>query len=228
MALGIDCKKHSTFHHLGSLGRRLKSRYHWTDSIGDLQQAIVYETQALAATPIGDFSRARRFNDLGSSLGSRYGRTDSVGDFEQAITCIQEVIRLTPSDHPNQAEQFYNLANSFGDRYRRTGIRDDRGKQIGLFEKALQSPASRPSSRIISGKAIFQHLYQNRNWERAAKIAQIMFDLLPHLCGRYLRRDDLQYALIQVPGFAAEACSVLLKLNKPHKALQIYSVARSS
>lgn len=46
------------------------------------------------------------------------------------------------------------------------------------------------------------------------------YELLPLVCGRYLSRDDQQYAILQISGLAADACSLSLKVGHVHQALQ--------
>ena len=57
-------------------------------------------------------------------------------------------------------------------------------------------------------------------WDQASSLAQAAIELLPLVCGRYLSRSDQQYAILQISGLAADACSLSLKVGHVHRALQ--------
>ena len=44
--------------------------------------------------------------------------------------------------------------------------------------------------------------------------------MLPFVCGRYLVREDQQYAISQISGLVADACSLSLQVDCVHQALQ--------
>ncbi len=58
------------------------------------------------------------------------------------------------------------------------------------------------------------------NWDQASSLAQAAVKLLPFVCGRYFVREDQQYAILQISGLVADACSLSLQIDRAHQALQ--------
>jgi tetratricopeptide (TPR) repeat protein len=203
-----------------NIALRYSARYERTGIVDDLDQAIMYAREAVGTTPRDHPDRPDRLSSLGSRLGSRYRRTDDLDDLEQAIKCAQEAVEATPQDHPDRAGRLNNLGAMFHDKQKRTGSLDDRETSLQALKNAVECSASHPLSRIVSGRNALLILYQGHHWVEAAQIVQTLFSLLPSVCGRYLSLDDQQHALRQISGFAADACSVLLKLDRVDEALQ--------
>jgi hypothetical protein len=73
---------------------------------------------------------------------------------------------------------------------------------------------------VRSGRNAIQVMRRYSRWKEAAAIGETLFGLLPHICGRYLSLNDQQHVLKQVSGFAADACSLSLRMKDLHQALQ--------
>lgn len=159
--------------------------------------------------------------------GVRYSQTSSIEDLEQAITYTQEAVAATPLDHPNRATYLNNLGSRFCDRYNRTCDDKDQQRSLQVFQDGVNCSTSLLLPRVYSGRNAIQIFHQRHSWEDAAVVTETLFGLLPRLCGRYLSHDDQQHVLKQVSGLAADACSLSLKLNDPHQALQRVEFGRA-
>jgi tetratricopeptide (TPR) repeat protein len=205
--------------HLNTLGLSYGHRYDRTHNMDDLEKAASYARETLEVTPLDHPARSGYMNNIGVRIGDKYDRTSSMDDLKQTVAYLREATESTSVDHPNRATFLHNLAGRLRDRYDRTGNQEDHTGSIRALEEAVQSP-SVPLRRILSGRILTRLLYRYGRWDEASHVVQKMLDILPHLCGRYLTRDDQQHALRQVSGLAAEACSLSLKLNRSHEALQ--------
>jgi tetratricopeptide (TPR) repeat protein len=99
--------------------------HNWTRNMDDLERAITYAQEALAATPLDHPDRAGRLSELYASLVDRYNQAGSMSDLEQALTHAQDALAATPDDYPNRASRLNNLSICFESRYRRTGSISD-------------------------------------------------------------------------------------------------------
>jgi hypothetical protein len=148
-------------------------------------------------------------------------------DLEQTITYAQEAVVALPLEHPDRAAYLNNLGSRFWDRYNRTGDNKDQQRSLQVFQDGVNCSTSLLLPRVYSGRNAIQIFRQRDSWEDAAVVTETLFGLLPRLCGRYLSRDDQQHVLKQVSGLAADACSLSLKLNDPHQALQRVEFGRA-
>jgi hypothetical protein len=83
-----------------NLGLLCKRRYRENDDLHDLQAAIMWADQAVAATPPDDPDRVRRLDDLGNRKEMKFGRTGKVNDLDLAIKRVQQAVTATPPNHP--------------------------------------------------------------------------------------------------------------------------------
>lgn len=213
--------------YLNNLGSSLGARYSRTGSMTDLEQATPCIQEAVDLTPLDHTGRAMYLNNLGNNLRDRYNRTGSIDDLEQAILHAQEAIEATPFDHPDRAMYLNNLGIKFEDRYVRTGDKGDDEKALQLFEDGARCSTSLPILRAHSGRNAIRKFHRNNDWKKAAAVADTLFGLLPYCCGRYIGRNDQQHALKQIAGFAADVCSLSLRLGDPHQALQRVEFGRA-
>src|SRR5687767_13470257 len=63
----------------------LHLRYKQVQNIEDLNEMILYNEQAVSATPDNHPDLARRLNDLANQLGDKYSRTSNIDDLEASI-----------------------------------------------------------------------------------------------------------------------------------------------
>lgn len=134
--------------YLHDLARQSDSRYHKTGAIEDLQQAILYIKEALAATPPNHQSRIYCLGSLANYLSLRYGRTGSIDDLQKSIVYGKEALVTAPLDHPDRVRCLSNLANYLGLRYDRTGTMSDLRQAIVYSKKALEKTPQNCRSRV--------------------------------------------------------------------------------
>jgi tetratricopeptide (TPR) repeat protein len=224
-ATSLDDSKRAMY--LNNLGLRLGNRYSLTGSMDDLERAIAYAQEAVIATPLDHPDRAVCLNSLGLRLGDKYSVTGRMDDLEQAITYAQEAVITTPLDHPDRAGYLNSLGLRLGDRYSLTNDKEDDERSMRVFEDGVKCSTSLPLIRIRSGRNAIRILRRYSRWEDAAAIVETLFGLLPYICDRYMSRGDQQHILKQASGLAADACSISLKMNNPHQALQRIEFGRA-
>jgi len=188
--------------------------------IKDLEQGIALAQEALDATPVDRPDRAVGLHDLGLHLNEMIERTGEINDLEQVVALLEAAVDTTPPDHPNRGLYLYSLAVSLGDRYLRTKRIADDVRSLELCKSALRHTLSPSSIRFRSGRRAIRTLCERGRWDESAEIAQTLFELLPSLCDRHMSRAYQQHVLRQVSGFAADACSISLKMKSPEEALQ--------
>ena len=88
---------------LDAVGMKLLDRFEQTDSIGDLNRAIMMEENAVESIPDDHPDRAMYLNNLGIALQSRFERTGSMEDLDRAIVTKEQAVESTPDDHPDRA-----------------------------------------------------------------------------------------------------------------------------
>lgn len=170
--------------------------------------------------PLGQVNTALYFQSMERESKDGHDQTGSMDDLERAITHAQEAVQATPLDHPDRAIYLFNLGNRVRERYSRIGDKKAEEESVRLFEKGAKCSTSLPLHRVRSGRNAIRVLHRSSRWKEAAAIVETLFGLLPQICGRYLSRDDQQHVLKQVSGFAADACSLSVKMNNPRQALQ--------
>lgn len=198
----------------------LGDSYHRTGEMIDLEQAIKCTEDALVATPGGDYSRTGILHNLGNHCRDRYIRTAKRNDLEQVIRYARQALAVISTEHPDRAAYLYSLGVCIGDRYYQTNDEHDDPESVQLLQDGANCSTSLPLDRIVSGMFAIQMFCWRQNWKEAAAITKTLSNLLPYLCSRYLSGNDQLYALKLVFGFAADACSLSLKMNSSHEALQ--------
>ena len=205
---------------LNNLGIMLSDRYKQTGNIHDLEAAISKVELAVSATPEDHPDRAKLLNNLGNSLSDRYKRTEHMHDLDAAISKAELAVSATPEDHPDRAEQLHNLGIKLLDRYNRTGKMHDLKAALKSFIMSFNLTNALPLIRIRAARRALRILLSTGNWDQASSLAQAAVELLPFVCGRYLGREDQQYAILQISGLVADACSLSLQADHVHQSLQ--------
>ncbi|KAL0631812.1 hypothetical protein Q9L58_009322 [Maublancomyces gigas] len=115
------------------------SRYQWTGATRDLNQAIEYCQEALAATPLGHNNRPAYLSNLACYLSSRYERTGAIGDRDQAIKCGRMALAATPLGHNTRYTYLTNLSNHLDSQYEQSGAIGDFDQAIEYRQEALEA-----------------------------------------------------------------------------------------
>ncbi len=175
---------------------------------------------AVSSTPEDHPYRARRLNNLGILLSDRYQRTGNMHDLEAAISEAELAVSTTPEDHPDRAALLHNLGLMLSYRYNPTGNMHDLKAALESFTMSFNLSNALPLTRMTDARLAIRILVFMENLDQASSMAQAAIKLLPFVCGRYLSRDDQQYAILQISGLAADACSLSLQVGCVHQALQ--------
>lgn len=200
----------------------LLDRYNQTVNVHDLETAISRAELALSLTPEDHPDRAKGLGNLGIMLSYRYNQTGNMHDLEIAISRAELAVLIAPEDHPERARWLNNLGADLSHRYNdnEKGNIDDLEAALQYFIRSFNFSNAIPLSRIRAARYAIRILVFMENWDQASSMAQPAIKLLPFACGRYLSRDDQQYAILQISGLAADACSLSLKAGRDHQALQ--------
>ena len=205
---------------LNNLGIMLSDRYKQTGDMHDLEAAISRAELAVSASPEDHPDRAALLYNLGNTLADRHDRTGNMQELEAAISRAELAVSTTPEDHQDQARCLNSLGTMLSDRYKRLGNRNDLETALRSYIRSFDLSNAIPLTRVRSARYAIRILVSMQNWDQASLLAQAAIKLLPFICGRYLSRDDQQYAILQISGIAADACSLSLKVGNVHQALQ--------
>ncbi|THU78772.1 hypothetical protein K435DRAFT_811271 [Dendrothele bispora CBS 962.96] len=116
--------------HLTSLGSAFQSRFEHLGRLGDIENAILVNQQAVDLTPDGHAGKAAQLSNLGHAFQSRFKRLGELRDIENAILVTQQAVDLTPDGHADKARQLNNLGNAFSYRFEHLG-------ELGDIENAI-------------------------------------------------------------------------------------------
>jgi CHAT domain-containing protein len=125
-------------------------RCYWAQGrAADLERALTFWTEALAATPPDSPDRPSILNNLGNGLRARYDRSGRLEDLDAAIAAWQQALAATPPDSPDRPSILTNLGTGLRARYARSGRLEELDAAIAAYKQALDttppdSPA-RPS-----------------------------------------------------------------------------------
>jgi CHAT domain-containing protein/predicted TPR repeat methyltransferase len=113
-------------------------RCYWAQGrAADLERALTFWTEALAATPPDSPDRPSRLNNLGVGLRDRYARSGRLEELDAAIAAYEQALAATPPDSPDRPSILNNLGNGLSDRYARSGRLEELDAAIAAYEQAL-------------------------------------------------------------------------------------------
>ncbi|KAF8752232.1 TPR-like protein [Rhizoctonia solani] len=113
-------------------------RYRRLGEIADLENAIEYDSRAVALTPEDHPEFPSQLGNLGASYEDRYLRLGEPDDLAKAIKYISRALELMPNDHQDVAAWCTGLGSCYADRYIRIGALSDLSKAIEYKERALR------------------------------------------------------------------------------------------
>ncbi len=205
---------------LNNLGNMRSDRYNHTGNMYDLEAAISDVELAISTTPEDHPNQPKLLNSLGGLLSDRFYQTGNIHNLEAAISKAELVVSTVSEDHPDMVKYLNNLGKMLSDRYNQTKNIHDLETALKSFIRSFNLLNAIPLIRIIGARRAIRILVSMENWDQASSLAHAAIKLLPFICGRYLSREDQQYAILQISGLAADACSLSLKVGHVHQALQ--------
>ncbi|CUS09956.1 unnamed protein product, partial [Tuber aestivum] len=182
--------------------------------LGDLQNAIKYGEEALAATPQDHPDRAGRHRSLGIMLSTRFERMGDPGDLHEAIKHGEEALAATPQDHPQRAGICTILGGLFESRFSRLHSSEDFEKGLSLYYEAYDCRTSPPRNRIHAARKAASLQYLARNFPESSSSLEDAVNLMPSVDLRFLKRDDQQHILSELSGLASIAASMALQAGR--------------
>jgi CHAT domain-containing protein len=113
-------------------------RCYWAQGrAADLERALTFWTEALAATPPDSPDRPSILNNLGNGLRARSARSGRLEDLDAAIAAYEQALDTTPPDSPDRPSRLNNLGTGLRDRSARSGRLEDLDAAIAACEQAL-------------------------------------------------------------------------------------------
>ncbi|KAL3429316.1 CHAT domain-containing protein [Aspergillus tetrazonus] len=178
-----------------------------------LDEAITHTQEAIVITPEDHTDRPMWMTTLSNRLIERYNSTCSPDTLEQAIEWAKKAADSTPSNHPDLTLRLNNLAAKI--QRRGSGERDEENHDLalGLYIRAFECSVGGPSDRIHAARRAVELLVRREEWSQAHLLAERAMKIVPTVCSRQLSRDDQQYAMSQMSGLAADACSLALRAS---------------
>ena len=119
------------------LALHLSDRYDQLGAMGDLEEAIVFDREALSLRPQGHTDRSSSLNNLANRLSTRYKQVGAMQDLDEAIVLDREALSLRPQGHPDRSSSLNNLALHLSTRYKQVGAMQDLDEAIVLAREAL-------------------------------------------------------------------------------------------
>ncbi|PVF92049.1 hypothetical protein CPB86DRAFT_791558, partial [Serendipita vermifera] len=215
--------------HLSNLGSSFQVRFKRLENLADLDNAILYQQQAVNLTPDSHPSKPGRLNNLGNSLDIRFRRLGNRADIDHSILQSQKAVNLTPAGHPAKPIRLTNLGTSLRARFSQFGSLDDINDAIVQLRMAVDlTPDSHPNKPGYLGN-LGSSLYNRfirlgnlidfddaiRNEEQALKLtpmthsnrASHLFNLALSFQDRFNRFHNVHDAEVAISHFSAAATS---------------------
>ncbi|KAI9451099.1 CHAT domain-containing protein [Boletus coccyginus] len=123
---------------LGYLGLALQYRFDRVGELGDLEDAISRQGDAVKLTPHGHPDKPGRLNNLGISFLTRFRHIGVLSDLEDAISRQRDAVELTPHGHPHRPGCLNSLGSSFLARFERVGELSDLEDAISAQRNAVK------------------------------------------------------------------------------------------
>ncbi|RDW82942.1 hypothetical protein BP5796_04433 [Coleophoma crateriformis] len=128
---------------LGNVGAFLRDRFLETGDRADLEEAIVFVRQAVAAYPEDDRSnvdsRPHWLNELGNALRDKHALNGDADVLAEAIQSAREAVKATPIYDPYRAGRLNHLAMCLGDKFLETDDRADLDEAIEVARNAVEA-----------------------------------------------------------------------------------------
>ncbi|KAH7012886.1 CHAT domain-containing protein [Ilyonectria destructans] len=134
---------------LNALGTLLGDRFSQTDTIIDLNEAIIVTKQAIRATPYKHPQRPERLYCLAFLLKDRFSVTKVMIDLNEAIASTKQAVDATANDHPDRAEWLDTLGAFLGTRYSGQGEMADLQEAIKVSRQAIESTTNDHPERAL-------------------------------------------------------------------------------
>lgn len=201
--------------YLWRLGAAYKLRYDVSLRPEDINKAIQYARDDIAATPKGHYPTDESLYGLGISLYLRYHiHTESLDDLDEAIKYLQDAANAVQADDKREAPMiYYYLAQTLESRHSKKGDARDWEMSKEIMEESLSQPLYSPIQRLRSGLDLVRLLSGAEKDASAFRAATETLSLLPSVTSRSLQNSDKQDILRELDGLASDAAALALSTN---------------
>ncbi|THU81426.1 hypothetical protein K435DRAFT_873357 [Dendrothele bispora CBS 962.96] len=131
------------FFHVGkarwliNLGSALFCRFERFGELGDIENAILVNQQAVDLTPDHNAAKAGWLSNLGIAFQERFKRLGKLEDLENAVLVLQKAVDLNPDGHVVKATVLANLGVAFEKRFEHLGPLGDIENAILVKQQAV-------------------------------------------------------------------------------------------
>jgi CHAT domain-containing protein/tetratricopeptide (TPR) repeat protein len=122
---------------LHSGAKSLAAKFKQGGGTNYIDEAIVFDREALVLCPPGYPKRHSSLSRLASDVSTRYAQLGATRDLEEAVVLNREALDLCPQGHPHRSMSLINLAARLVTRYGLLGAMQDLDEAIVLVREAL-------------------------------------------------------------------------------------------
>ncbi|KAF5227891.1 hypothetical protein FANTH_14655 [Fusarium anthophilum] len=194
-----------------------------------VNKAIGYLQQSTAVHNL-DHSLLAMQNDFWSRLlHEKYLRFGSQNQdlLTTAISKAAAAVEASSELHDNRADFLVQLADLHQSRYEKIGIEESFDAALQALEDCSNIQAARTLTRITSCHRAALLCASKRQFDKAARMAEIGVNMLPNLVYRALERDSQLQALENISGLPNLAAALALEAGAtPGKAMELLEAGR--
>ncbi|MET9659597.1 CHAT domain-containing protein [Streptomyces sp. NPDC006510] len=121
-----------------NLGLALLSRYHASNALAFLDEAIEFLGTALESCPPGQTHRPLLLSNHGKALYCRFQRTGQRVDIERAVRSCRQAVEATPREHPEAATHQINLGMALLLRFEEGHLEADLAQALDACETSVR------------------------------------------------------------------------------------------
>ncbi|KAI9663909.1 MAG: hypothetical protein M1821_007399 [Bathelium mastoideum] len=215
MSLASKFRSQPKFSHICTLASILRQKYNITGKIRQLDRAIDCSREALELASNDCDRKAEVLGYLGLMLQQRASISMSTVDLDNGIDCTRYALSQISDESPHRTTFLYHLGTGYRDQFEKGGQLQDLDASTEAFEKSFASLSGSLHDRLLAGLGAFQNLVSKEIWNRATDLGDAIIQFLPKLVPLSATRQDLQFFLDNLSGFASLSASVFLKAGKP-------------
>ena len=207
-------------------------RCYWAQGrAADLERALTFWTEALAATPPDSPDRPSILNNLGTGLHARYDRSGRLEDLDAAIAAWQQALDTTPPDSPNRPSILNNLGRGLRARYDRSGRLDDLKQARRSYALACKKgQLLAPDIALTASQSWGRWAGERHHWKEAAYAFGFGLETIEQLHRAQMRRSDQESWLSAARGLHTSAAYALVRAARPgalRRAVEVAELGRA-
>jgi len=207
-------------------------RCYWAQGrAADLERALTFWTEALAATPPDSPDRPGYLNNLGNGLRARYARSGRLEELDDAIAAYEQALAATPPDSPDRPSRLTNLGTGLRDRYARSGRLDDLKQARRSYALACKKgQLLAPDIALTASQSWGRWAGERHHWKEAAYAFGFGLETIEQLHRAQLRRSEQELWLSAARGLHTSAAYALVRAARPgalRRAVEVAELGRA-